>query len=448
VFTQIGKFILGSFMGSFVPISLAWAQYVHPLNFPKMPQIEKIPSEYLLNIPRGNSLEELEQDSGWIEVKEEAFHSDYEMQGTNLNDLNSSYEDFGMHDEFKNAEISISSIKLEKPVLKHSSKSSDPELDHTFALTNLIESTLQHTASTSINNPIDTNWIEAYHPKDIAGEIETYPSHPSVFIRNSLVRHIENHGMTSDKVSDKKPTENLSYNEVLTSYPLFSGITSSTPLAFYNIFEANPAESFSSEESSPEKPHAIVSRQRRSSHHIYYWEMTDFADYDNSENDILYFNGNFSSDTFTIIIKPLTGGAGVGTGNNGQDQNNSATQGVSGNMPVYPDNAIWSPPTRTFSNFLQFNSSNVPIVNVDASAVKYFMNWHYGDWDAEQVGNNFNLVYYSAVPEPSTYFMTGALFCFIGCNRSSRNTFKSMLSKVFKHSKTKDNTEDIQDRIS
>ena len=30
MFTEIGKFILGSFLGLFVPISLAWAQYVHP----------------------------------------------------------------------------------------------------------------------------------------------------------------------------------------------------------------------------------------------------------------------------------------------------------------------------------------------------------------------------------------------------------------------------------
>jgi len=79
------------------------------------------------------------------------------------------------------------------------------------------------------------------------------------------------------------------------------------------------------------------------------------------------------------------------------------------------------------------------------------MNWHYGDWDISTTdvsANHYDLVYYSAVPEPSTYFMTGALFCFIGCNRSSRNTIKIFFSKVFMRWKTKDITEDVQDRIS
>jgi hypothetical protein len=445
VFTQIGKFILGSFSGSLLPISLACAQYVHPLDFPKMPQLEKIPSEYLLHIPLGNSLEELEQDSGWIELKEEAFHSDYEMQGTNLNDLNSSYEDFGMPNEFKNAEISISSIQLEKPVLKHSSKSSDPELDHTFALTNLIESTLQHTASTSINNPIDTNWIESYHPKNISDEIETYPTHPSVFIRNSLISHIKNYGMHSGKAIDKQPTETLNYLEVLTSYPVFSGITSSTPLAYYNIFEANPAESFSSEYSSPETTYTNGSRQRRLT--TYVWEMTDFADYNkDTANDFFDLSG-YGGDDLKIILKPLSSGSiGAGT-----SENLSATQGVATNMPVFPDGGIWSPATRTYNDFMKITGTLPNSITVDASAMKYYMNWHYGDWGISTTDvspNHYDLVYYSAVPEPSTYFMTGALFCFIGFNRSSRNAFKSMLSTVFKHLKTKDNTKDVLDRIS
>ena len=242
MFTQIGKFILGSFLGLFVPISMAWAQYVHPLNFPKIPQLEKIPSEYLLNIMLVKSLEELDQDSEWIELKEEVFRSDFEMLSNNLNDFNNSYEDFGMHDEVKNAKFSISSIHLYKPVFMDSSKSSDLELDHTFALTNLIKNSLQHTARTSINNPSNTNWIESYHQKDIAGGIETYPTHPSFFIRNSLSSLKENHEMTSRKASDHQSTETLSYNEILTSYPEFSVNTSKVSLPFFNIFDFSFAD--------------------------------------------------------------------------------------------------------------------------------------------------------------------------------------------------------------
>ena len=410
-----------------------------------MPQFEKIPSEYFLNIPLGNSFEEFDQDSGWIELQEEAFHTDYEMQSTNLKDLNSSYEDFGMHDEFKNAKISISSIQLEKPDLKHSSKSSYPELDHTFARTNLIKRTLQHTASTPINNPIDTNWIGSSNQEDILGEIETYPTHPSVFIRNSLVRHIENHEMNSGKDIDKQLTESLSYHEVLTSYPVFSGITSSTPLVIYNIFESETLEFFISENSSHETTYAIGSRQRRLT--TYVWEMTDFADYNkDTANDFFDLSG-YGGDDLKIILKPLSSGSsGAGT-----SENLSATQGVATNMPVYPDGGIWSPATRTYNDFIKITGTLPNSINVDASAMKYFMNWHYGDWGISTTDvspNHYDLVYYSAVPEPSTYFMIGALFCFIGCKKASRNSIKSMLSKVFKHLKTKAHMEDIQDRIS
>jgi hypothetical protein len=446
VHIQIGKFILGSVLGTLVPISLAWAQYVHPLDFPKMPQLEKIPSDYLLHIPLGNSLDELEEYSEWVELKEEAYHSDSEMQTTNLNDLNISYEDFGMPDEFKNAKTSISSIQLDKPVLKHSSKSSDPELDHTFALTNLIESTLQHTASTSINNPIDTNWIESYHPKNIPDEIETYPTHPSVFIRNSLVSHIGNHGITSDKASDKQPTETLSYLEVLTSYPVFSGITSSAPLGYYNIFEANPAESFSSENSSPEKTYAVGSRQRRAnfdSATTYLWEIRDFNSSGSSFDTFTLTDFNASLGTFQLEIVPLKSGS-IGTGNDGLD-----TGSTDYGKPDNSSNSYNSYAGTSGFHFLNVTGDIIgtPSFNINSDAISYYLGHWYGDWGYYQDGNDFYLTY-SAVPEPSTYFMTGALFCFIGCNRASRNAFKSLLSPVFKHWKTKDNTEDVQDRIS
>ena len=450
MFLQNRKFILGTLTGLVVPISFAWAQYVHPLNFPKIPQLEQLPSDYLLNIPLGNSLEEFDQDSEWIELKEEAFHSDYEMQSTNLNDLNNSCEDFRMSDEFKNAKISISSIQLEKPVHKPFSKSSDPELDHYFALANLIKSSLQHTATTPINNPVDIDWIDSSHQKDISGKIETYPSHPSIFIRNSSVKNIENHEMTFGKASDIQPTETLSYKEVLTSYPVYSGITYVTPLVYFNIFESETLESFSKENSYPETTYAINSRQRRVLH-TYVWEMTDFANYDkDTGNDYLDLGDWTDGDTLKIVLKPISSGSIAA----GTAENDSATQGVASNMPVYPDSGIWTPSQRTYNDFMTITGVSAPLassITVDASAMKYYINWHYGDWDISTTdvsANHYDLVYYSAVPEPTTYFMTGALFCFIGSNRASRNTIKIFLSKVFMHWKTKAHIEDVQDRIS
>ena len=148
-----------------------------------------------------------------------------------------------------------------------------------------------------------------------------------------------------------------------------------------------------------------------------------------------------------IVLKPLSSGSvAAGTAENG-----GATQGVASNMPVYPDSGIWSPSSRTYNDFMKITGTLPSSITIDASAVKYYMNWHYGDWDISTTdvsANHYDLVYYSAVPEPSTYFMTGILFCFIGCNRSTRNTIKTFFSKIFMRWKTKDIAEDVQDRIS
>ena len=423
---------------------------MHPLDYPKVPQVDKIPSEYFLNLQLESPFQLLEQDADWIELKKEAFISKQDMKKIKLNDLNSHEDDFGIPEGFKTSKTS--SVLHPNLVLNPSDKSSDPELDHNFALTNLIENSLKHIPTTQINNPIDPNLIDSSHQDELLEGIQTYPAHPKAFFHDSSVNQTENSRTTTGKPKDKHPTEILSYNEVLTSYPVYSGITSSTPLVYYNIFESETLESFSSENSSPETTYAINSRQRRVLH-TYVWEMKDFANYtknDGGEDDNDYLDlGNWTDgDTLKIILNPLSSGSvTVGTAENG-----SATQGVASNMPVFPDSGIWSPSTRTYNDFMKITGAyapSPPSITVDASAMKYYMNWYYGDWSIETGSSeHYNLVYYSAVPEPSTYFMIGALFCFIGCNSSSRNTIKTFLSKAFMHWKTKDITEDVQDRIS
>lgn len=439
----VRKFILGPLLGLIMPTFLVWAQYVHPLDYPKVPQVDKIPSEYFLNFQLESPFHLLEKDADWIELKKEAFISEQDMMKIKLNDLNSYEDDFGIPEGFKTSKTS--SVLQPNLVLNPSDKSSDPELDHNFALTNLIENSLKHIPTTQINNPIDPNLIDSSHQDELLEGIQTYPAHPKAFFHDSSVNQTENSRTTAVKPKHKHPTEILSYNEVLTSYPVYSGITSSTPLVYYNIFESETLESFSSENSYPETTYAVVSRQRRLT--TYVWEMTDFAVYDkDTANDFLDLTG-YGGDDLMIVLKPLSSGSvAAGTAENG-----GATQGVASNMPVYPDSGIWSPSSRTYNDFMKITGTLPSSITIDASAVKYYMNWHYGDWDISTTdvsANHYDLVYYSAVPEPSTYFMTGALFCFIGCNRASRNTIKTFLSKVFMRWKAKVHIEDVHDRIS
>ena len=222
--------------------------------------------------------------------------------------------------------------------------------------------------------------------------------------------------------------------DLVNNYPEFRPINLPVNTKHLNIFESNEAKidrpvlesEFAQLDPTITGESLIPSRQRRLT--TYVWEMSDFNDYSsNNSND--YFNlSGWSGDDLKIVLKPLSSG-GVAAGTN---ENGSATQGVASNMPVFPDSAIWSPSTRTYNDFLQITGTLPSSITIDASAVKYYMNWHYGDWDISTTdvsANHYDLIYYSAVPEPSTYIMTGALCCLIGCNQRTKKMFKIFSNK-------------------
>ncbi|MEK9772910.1 MAG: hypothetical protein VW576_05040 [Opitutae bacterium] len=231
--------------------------------------------------------------------------------------------------------------------------------------------------------------------------------------------------------------ETLSTGHLIGNYPQFHPLNLPNARVDLHIFEIEEekidrpvAESeFSRFDRSSTEPNRLpANRQRRLT--TYVWEMSDFSDYaSNNTND--YFNlTGWSGDDLKIVLKPLSsGGVAAGT-----DENGSASQGVATNMPVYPNSGIWSPSTRTYNDFLKITGSLPTSITIDASAMKYYMNWYYGDWDistADVSANHYDLIYYSAVPEPSTYFMTGALFVLIGTNRNTRKLTKVFVQKRF-----------------
>jgi len=237
-------------------------------------------------------------------------------------------------------------------------------------------------------------------------------------------------------------------------YPQFLPKSNSAPTFYYDIFSSSPFETVAQvdpndsliEEKLAELDHSLPSnRQRRLT--TYIWEMTDFSDYNkNTVNDFLDLTG-YGGDDLKIVLKPLSSGTvGAGTA-----ENLSATQGVATNMPVFPDAGIWSPDSRTYNDFMKITGTLPNSIFIDASAMKYYMNWHYGDWDISTTAvslNHYDLVYYSAVPEPSTYIMTGALFCVIAYNRESRRSFKKLFSFFYSRHSRKENSTEIENQVS
>ena len=244
-------------------------------------------------------------------------------------------------------------------------------------------------------------------------------------------------------------SEFITTTDLLQRYPVF--YPSINPVSFrgFDIFEISELQSIDTtfastplpfQNTSNEQNNLTSLRQRRASV-TYYWEMTSF-DGSSNDNDTLTLDINHSNDDLTVIIRPLSSGT-VGTGES------NSTDGVVGAPSDY---ASFIQSDQTYSNIIQFNNSaytpNNPIT-VDASAIEYYMNYYYGDWEITgPSSNNYSLIYYSAVPEPSTYFMTGALLCLVGCNQTSRKSLQKLFSKASFRPKKKATCQKVTDQIS
>ncbi len=282
---------------------------------------------------------------------------------------------------------------------------------------------------------LNPDFVQVYKLYDLREEISDFYSQGfSLFSDNIYSETISAHKgqISTPKTHSKKDAFNAI--DLVNNYPELKPINLPENTKHMNIFELKEAKNerpVLEPESSELEPtfteqNLISSRQRRLT--TYVWEMSDFNDYSsNNSND--YFNlAGWSGDDLKIVLKPISSG-GIAAGTN---ENGSATQGVASNMPVYPDSAIWSPSTRTYNDFLQITGTLPSSITIDASAVKYYMNWHYGEWDISTTDvstNHYDLIYYSAVPEPSTYIMTGALCCLIGCNKRTKKMFEIFSNK-------------------
>ena len=262
----------------------------------------------------------------------------------------------------------------------------------------------------------------------------------------------------------------LSYRDVMSPYPRYSEITSPFASSKYNIFENNFEKTFGLPDS-PEKAVEIATsiettvmrstRQRRSdwnSSLTYTWEMDDFdPTATHAKLGVTNFNGG-SPDSNLRFQLEISANDGLGSlavlayGTTGGNAMNDYTES---NGFHFMTATNWSGNGDYTHNFT-ITTSNLGggDTGID-SWLNGFDNFDQTNlWGVWKNNNHFYLTYnfsslnYSPVPEPSTYFMTGALFCLIGFNRSSRNALKFILHKTFNYWKTKPNCQDIQKRIS
>ena len=346
--------------------------------------------------------------------------------------------------------------------------SKNPSLEHVFTLIDKENSWSGDFFNFSKNLTFKSNSIgdiARYEFSEITEPLSSFSNFSQDNFSSENWHHIKS--QINERDMQIKSQEFLVPESLLKRYPVFS-FNEDDPKLIFNIFEENPLISLDSENLQADENLPVRTSKYRRANYTFEWEIADFTS-TGTNNDYFDFPVNtFSSDDIiTIRIKPIIGGTANRDGN-GTDLNSSATEEL--NTPKYildglaynydsgtgvqkgisPE--IWTDAVSGKDWDREWDlmriTGNQPEILIDASAMQYYMNWYYGDWGFTGTGPEYNLIYYSAVPEPSTYFMTGILLCLIGCSRQSRQSIKSLWLKALPNQSEKENTCKVKNRLS
>lgn len=269
----------------------------------------------------------------------------------------------------------------------------------------------------------------------------------------------------SNKVNGTKPIT-FGRNSLFYEYPKFSKIYRDKTEYNFNAFASVPFEVVNDDIQEFEH-----SRQRRKSYsgkfdpdEIYDLEITDFSGGEFAPVEFTETNATIDDDTNESMLtssspmklRLVNGGSGMlsGTSIFGYEF------GVGG--ANWTDSAITfnSNTSRflTVTNDTSYTYSNDHFVLVGDHGIDAWLGGAYNSWVWNKSGGSITYTFdnsalssritLSVVPEPSTYFMTGALFCLLGCNRQTRRSFKLLFAKLFYKLKLKVSCSSIHKRLS
>ena len=464
---QIGNFMMGLILGLLVPISFACAQYVHPINvktddffLPKEHETNSDSStiwrKKTFNIvnkaypPKAKTYEYL------APAKTSLISSDQFYKLCNTSPFNTEVYD-GSLNIFSNTQSLHKYQKIESNF-----SSSDFIITSKYLFDNLLLGSNFDLPTSSVpNQDLDLQESLSYFP----------PIDPFAKPQNIKISNLEEKSR-----KEVKP--------FLAKYPAFTILSHSSGLHDFDIFSLNSQEIQSDEEAESFEIFVQNSRLRRADWNysrVYSWEINDFDPSNRSANPIGAISSNPTPDQNLTAFNPLypsiepklyeENPPDSGNfeqisvklsieANDGIDSLSVLAYGMTAGNALNDYTGTNGFHFMTATDWDDVNGDVTEHFTLTTTGIDAWLNGFDGYneptdlWGVYKNGDDFYLTYefsnlnFTPVPEPSTYFMTGALFCFIGCNRASRNAFKSLLSKVFIHWKTKDNTEDFQDRIS
>ena len=263
--------------------------------------------------------------------------------------------------------------------------------------------------------------------------------------------------------------QNFKLQNLFHGYPQFLPKYNSVPEFYYDIFSSSPLEPIArlennealTSETLEDPVNSIQSSRQRRANWVpgttYHWEIDDFtpgADSKLNEPDNFTafpsngqkFNlsiiANDGIDSLAVLAYGMTGGNALNdyTGTSGFNFLTLESWGVSGDVT---------------SSFNLITSGSGGHTGIDAWLNGFDGYTQPTDlWGVHKDGNELYLTYefsnlnFSPVPEPSTYFMTGALFCLIACNRESRRSIKKLISFFYSRHSRKENPTEVENQPS
>ena len=283
----------------------------------------------------------------------------------------------------------------------------------------------------------------------------------------ALTHSIPSH--VAENETDNRSEFTFNEKSLFSTYPDFSSVYDESPKFTFNAFSKNPFSPLT--DRTINAPQAISTessvsnfrsnRQRRvnwSQHTTYNWEINDFDPTNEADNLIGTTDDNLTNFTSQPGSKQVKLNI---TANNGIESLAVLAYGTTGGNAL---NDYDGTDGFRFMRATGYSAStgdrtdDFSITIYSSSGIGNWLNGYdstnaWGVW-YDNGTNDFYLTYqfsnlnFSPVPEPSTYFMTGALFCLIGCNRASRRSLKKLVFHFFKKTSTKENCTEVENQSS
>ena len=303
-----------------------------------------------------------------------------------------------------------------------------------------------------LNENYRSGWIEYQYLEAIQNLPHPFSNnlrHPFDVPAQSMASHETN------TATNNSPEFTFNEKSLFSTYPDFSSVYDESPKFTFNAFSKNPFSPLT--DRTINAPQAISTessvsnfrsnRQRRvnwSQHTTYNWEINDFDPTNEADNLIGTTDDNLTNFTSQPGSKQVKLNI---TANNGIESLAVLAYGTTGGNAL---NDYDGTDGFRFMRATGYSAStgdrtdDFSITIYSSSGIGNWLNGYdstnaWGVW-YDNGTNDFYLTYqfsnlnFSPVPEPSTYFMTGALFCLIGCNRASRRSLKKLLIPLLRKS--------------